>query len=104
MASALTYEIPSASQLNPRDRSFDVEAVQHTTSEEIEIPRYRDRVLGDPPQLHNTRTFRIMGVVCTAFCAVELAIACDIALRTSDGGAMWSVFLGLFSGTFVAIN
>lgn len=106
MDSASTDELPTASQVKPRERSVYVEAVQYTTLEENGIPRFMITpypVLRDPT-LSSTSTFRIIGLFCLVFSVVEMGISCFAYQYITSAGAYWSVIAGIIAGTFDAIN
>lgn len=93
-------EVPTASQVKPRERSVYVEAVQYTTTEENEVPRSQITlypVLRDPSQ-SSTSTFRVMGMFCLVFSVVEMGISSFVYQYIISAGAYWSVIAGLIAG------
>jgi hypothetical protein len=106
MASASINEVPTASQVKPRERSVYVEAVQYTTLEENEIPRFMitPYPVSRDPSLSSTSTFRIMGMFCLVFSVVEMGISCFAYQYIISAGAYWSVIAGIIAGTSEAIN
>jgi hypothetical protein len=104
MASASINEVPTASQVKPRERSVYVEAVQYTTSEENAIPRFMTYPALRDPYLSSTSTFRITGMFCLVFSLVEMGISCFVYQYIISAGAYWSVIAGIIAGTFEAIN